>query len=158
LDLDDLHYSTEHVWVSLDDDQQATLGLCECALDDPVEIRKLQLRREGDEILKDEVFGRFTTSEPGVFRLYSPLSGEITEFNEEALENPEVILEDPYEEGWLIRLALSNEAELDDLMTREEYEEFIERELLGHSEDEKEDDEDEEDEDEDDEEEGELYF
>jgi len=155
LDLDDLHYSTEHIWVRLDDDQQATLGLCESALEAPVEIRKLQLRREGAEILKDEVFGRFTTSESGVFRLYSPLSGEITEFNEEALENPEVILEDPYEEGWLIRLALSNEAELDDLMTREEYEEFIESELLGHPEDEEDEDEDE---DEDEEEEGELYF
>lgn len=126
LDEDDLRYSPEHMWVRMDDGQQVTVGLCEEFLADRVLIRKLHLVSEGDDVAKDDVFGRLTTTGSGVFRLYSPVSGEVVEVNEDAVESPDVIIEDPYQDGWLIRVDLSNLADFDDLMTRDEYDEFLE--------------------------------
>ena len=126
MDQDDLRYSPEHMWVRMDDVQLATVGICEDFLGDRVEIRKLTLLAEGDEIVKDEVVGRVVTLGSGVFRLYSPVSGEVTEVNDEAVDSPDVIIEDPYQDGWLIRVELSNLEEFDDLMTREEYDDFLE--------------------------------
>ncbi len=127
LDNDELRYSAEHhLWVRLDDYRAATIGICEDYLEDGLEIRKLQLPSEGDEVVKDDIFGRITTTGAGVLRLYAPVSGEITEVNEDALDSPDVVLEDPYQDGWLIRIELTNMTEFDELMTRDEYEETAE--------------------------------
>jgi glycine cleavage system H protein len=125
LELDDARYSPEHIWVRITEDNQALVGLTEEALDEQEDIKKLKLASEGDEFAKDEPFGRLTTTRPSVLRLYAPVSGEVIEVNEEILDAPEMILEDPYEEGWLIRIEISSMSEFDDLMTREEYEEFL---------------------------------
>lgn len=149
MEQDELRYSTEHLWVRIEEDQRATIGLTEDAFQDGEEITKIRLLAEGDEIIKDETFGRLTTSRPAVIRLYAPVNGEILEVNEDILDAPEMILEDPYEEGWLLRVEITNMTEYDDLMTRDEYDDFV-----GEAEDElDEDDLDEEDLDEDDEDE-----
>lgn len=146
MDIDELRYSVEHLWVRLDVDNRATIGVSEEAFGDQTEIKSLELPSEGDEIIKDEVFGIIRTVGAGLFRLYAPLSGDITEVNEEALDVPDVIVEDPYLEGWLIRVEFSNMTEFDDLMTRDEYEEFFEEEDLEEEEErELDDDEDEDD-------------
>jgi glycine cleavage system H protein len=125
LDLIEPRYSPEHIWVRLDDDNQATIGISEEALENEDEISRIKLPTEGDTIAKDEAFGRITTAGRNVIRLYCPVSGEVVEVNDDILDAPEMILEDPYEEGWLVRLEISNIAEYDDLMTRDEYDDFL---------------------------------
>ncbi len=125
MDLEVLRFSPEHIWVRLNDDQQVTIGLAEEAFEDQEEIAKVRLPMEGEEFIKDETFGRVTTSRPAILRLYAPVSGEVVEVNEDLLDAPEMILEDPYEEGWLMRIEISNLSEYDDLMTEEEYGDFL---------------------------------
>ncbi len=129
MDLHALRYSTERLWVRLEDDNQATIGLTDEALEDFDELTKIRLPAEGDEFSKDEPFGRLFVGSGTGLRLLSPLSGEVMAVNEDIVDAPEAILEDPYEEGWLIRLDLTSMSEYDDLMTREEYDEFIDDEF-----------------------------
>ena len=128
MDLHALRYSAEKLWVRLEDDNQATIGLTDEALEDFDELTKIRLPAEGDEFSKDEPFGRLSVGSGTGLRLLSPLSGEVLAINEDIVDTPEAILEDPYEEGWLIRLDLNSMSEYDDLMTREEYDEFIDEE------------------------------
>lgn len=128
MDLHDLRYSAEHLWVRLDDDNHATIGVTEEALEDKNDITKIRLPSEGDEFSKDEPFGRLGVSGGNAaagFKLYAPLSGEIIAVNDDLVDAPEAILEDPYEEGWLVRMEISAMSEYDDLMTREEYDDFV---------------------------------
>ncbi len=129
MDLHALRYSAERLWVRLEEDNQATIGLTDEALEDYDELTKIRLPAEGDEFSKDEPFGRLSVGSGTGLRLLSPLSGEVVAINEDIVDAPEAILEDPYEEGWLIKLELSNMSEFDDLMTREEYDEFIDEEF-----------------------------
>ena len=130
MDLHTLRYSAERLWVRLEDDNQATIGLTDEALEDYDELTKIRLPAEGDEFAKDELFGRLSAGSGATgLRLLSPLSGEVVAVNEDIVDTPEAILEDPYEEGWLIRLELNSMSEYDDLMTRDEYDEFIDEEF-----------------------------
>ncbi|MGL4207955.1 MAG: glycine cleavage system protein H [Candidatus Adiutrix sp.] len=131
MDLHALRYSPEKLWVRLEDDNQVTIGLTDEALEDFNELTKIRLPAEGDEFAKDEPFGRLSVGRGTGLRLLMPLSGEVLEVNDDIVDAPEAILEDPYEEGWLIRLDLSAMSEYDDLMTRDEYDEFIDEEFSG---------------------------
>ena len=128
MDLHALRYSAERLWVRLEDDNQATIGLTDEALEDYEELTKIRLPAEGDEFAKDEPFGRLFGSGATGLRLLAPLSGEVVAINEDIVDAPEAILEDPYEEGWLIRIEINAMSEYDELMTREEYDEFIDEE------------------------------
>ena len=84
---------------------------------------------EGEEVVKDDSFGRIITANQGSFRLYSPVNGEIIEVNEDVVEeSPELIQEDPYGDGWLLRVEIPNTTEYDNLMTRAEYEDLLNEE------------------------------
>lgn len=135
MDLHALRYSPERLWVRLEDDNQVTIGLTDEALEDYDELTKIRLPAEGDEFSKDESFGRLSVGSGTGLRLLSPLSGEVVAVNEDIMDAPEAILEDPYEEGWLIRMDLNSMNEYDDLMTREEYDEFIDEEYGDEAED-----------------------
>jgi glycine cleavage system H protein len=154
LDLHTLRYSAEKLWIRLEDDNQATIGLTDEALEDYDELTSIRLPAEGDEFSKDEPFGRLSVGAGTGLRLLAPVSGEVVAVNEDIVDTPEAILEDPYEEGWLIRLDLTSMSEYDDLMTRDEYDEFIDEEFgddgLDDSDDDDDEDEDDEDYDEDD--------
>lgn len=129
MDLHALRYSAERLWVRLEDDNQATIGLTEEALEDLDELTKIRLPAEGDEFSKDEPFGRLSVGSGTGLRLLAPLSGEVMAVNDDIVDAPEAILEDPYEEGWLIRLDINSMSEYDELMTREEYDDFIDEEF-----------------------------
>ena len=144
MDLHALRYSAERLWIRLEDDNQATIGLTEEALEDYDELTKIRLPAEGDEFSKDESFGRISVGSGTGLRLLSPLSGEVVAVNDDIVDAPDAILEDPYEEGWLIRMELNSMSEYDDLMTREEYDEFIEDEFGENVDDDDDYDEDEE--------------
>jgi glycine cleavage system H protein len=130
LDLNKLKYSPELVWVRLDDEHQATIGLTEEALRDYTELTKIRLPSEGEDFTKDEVLGHLFAGRGRGFKIIAPMSGEILAVNEDLMDAPEAILEDPYEEGWLVRQSVTVISEVEDLMTRYEYEDFVEEELL----------------------------
>ncbi len=140
MDLHALRYSPERLWVRLEDDNQVTIGLTDEALEDYDELTKIRLPAEGDEFSKDEPFGRLSVGSGTGLRLLSPLSGEVLAINEDIVDAPEAILEDPYEEGWLIRMDLNSMSEYDDLMTREEYDDFIDEEYGDEADDDEDDD------------------
>lgn len=159
MDLHLLKYSTERLWVRLEDDNRATIGLTEEALEDYDELTKIRLPSEGDEFAKDEPFGRLSVGSGTGLRLLSPLGGEILAINDDIIDTPDAILEGPYEEGWLIRVELSSMNEYDDLMTRDEYDDFIDEDSSddGLSSDDDDYDDDDEDEEDDEDSEGKDY-
>jgi len=129
----EIRFSRDHLWIRLDDDIRATVGLTDHLQEKLGEIYSLPLPEEGEEIIKDEPF---TTVEAknGRRELIAPLSGEIVELNHETLEVPEIVNEDPMSEGWLLKVELSASQDFDELLTEEEYEDFLAEEEEGEEE------------------------
>jgi glycine cleavage system H protein len=120
----EIRFSRDHLWVRLDDDSRATLGLTDYLQEKLGEIYSLPLPEEGEEIIKDDPFGTLEAKN-GRRELIAPISGEIVELNYETIEVPEIVNEDPMSEGWLLRVEMSSSQEFDDLLTEEEYEDFL---------------------------------
>jgi glycine cleavage system H protein len=125
--MENIRYSKEHVWARLDDDDRVTIGISEFAAHDWGEASLVSLPEEGAELVKDEVFG--TLEAVSVEDLFAPLSGEVSEVNAELEESPEIINEDPLHDGWLIRILVTSLADFDELLTEEEYEEYLKDEF-----------------------------
>ncbi len=120
---EDLKYSKEHEWV-LVEGKTATVGITEYAQDQLGDIVFVELPAVGDKTSKEDAFG-VVESVKAVSDVYAPVSGTVLEVNDDLPENPEIINEDPYGDGWMIKLDLSDPDELDDLMTAEEYEAYV---------------------------------
>jgi glycine cleavage system H protein len=121
-----LKYSKEHEWVATEE-SVATIGISDYAQDQLGEIVFVELPAVGDKISKDDQFG-VVESVKAVSDVYAPVTGTVIEINEELSESPEMVNEDPYGDGWLIKVKVADPAELDDLMDHEEYEELIKKE------------------------------
>ncbi len=124
---EDRLYSEEHLWVKQERGSKAVLGFSSYAPQLYGEILDLELPEEGDELEKGEIFGSVETAR-GVEELSSPVSGEVLAVNEEILEDPEIINNDPYGDGWLLKVRLSDPEELEELMSADEYEDYLEEE------------------------------
>lgn len=127
--LEELRYSKDHVWARLDDDNRVTIGITDYAQEELGDITGIDLPEEGDELVKDEPFGSIE-SHNEVSDLFSPISGEIVEINQDLLDSPEIINEDPYQDGWIIRVDIPSATEYYELLTAEEYEEYL-KEIVG---------------------------
>lgn len=122
-----LKYTKEHEWVSVNAGI-ATIGITDHAQSELGEIVYVEIETVGEVISKDDIFGTVeavkTTSD-----LFMPISGKVIEFNsnidESDGDNPGLINEDPYGEGWIIKVEIQDESELDELLTAEEYENLI---------------------------------
>ncbi len=123
---EDLLYSSEHEWVRRKGDR-VVLGITDYAQQALGDIVYLEVPDEGTQVVADEAFAE-VESVKAVSDIYSPVTGEIVKVNQKVIESPEIIHEDPYGKGWIVVIEMSDPAELDNLMTAEEYEEFI-REL-----------------------------
>ena len=121
-----LKYSKEHEWVA-SEETLATIGITDHAQEQLGEIVYIELPSIGDKISKDDPFG-VVESVKAVSDIYAPVSGTVVEINEALAESPEVVNEDPYGDGWLIKVRMSDGSDLEDLMENEEYEEMIARE------------------------------
>src|ERR1700736_5601920 len=121
-----LKYSKEHEWVAAEE-SVATIGITDHAQDQLGEIVYLELPAVGEKISKDDPFG-MAESVKAESDIYAPISGTVIEINEGLPESPEVINEDPYGDGWLIKVRVSDLSEFDDLMDSEEYEEMVAQE------------------------------
>jgi glycine cleavage system H protein len=127
--LEELRYSKDHVWARLDDDNRITVGITDYAQEELGDITGIDLPEEGDEVVKDEPFGSIE-SQNETADIFSPLGGEIVEINQELLDSPEIINEDPYQDGWIIRVDSLSTTEYYELLTAEEYEEYL-KEIVG---------------------------
>src|SRR5262249_2517867 len=105
----------------------ATIGITDHAQDQLGEIVYIELPSVGEKISRDDPFG-VVESVKAVSDIYAPVSGTVVEVNEDLPESPEVINEDPYGDGWLVKVRVTDTAELDDLMDNEEYEEMVVKE------------------------------
>ncbi len=123
---EDLKYSKEHEWARQEKDG-LVVGITDYAQESLGEIVYVELPEEGSKVSRSEAFG-VVESTKAVSDLYAPVSGTVAEINDTLLDNPELINEDPYEDGWMIRIVMSDQGELDKLMGPAEYATFIEEE------------------------------
>jgi glycine cleavage system H protein len=121
---DELRYHKEHDWARVEDDA-ATLGITWYAQDALGEIVHFEAPDVGSSVARDESYGE-VESVKAVSDLISPVSGEVVEVNQAVLDEPEKINEDPYAEGWLIKVTLSDPSEVDDLMDAASYRQLLE--------------------------------
>ncbi|PKB72081.1 MAG: glycine cleavage system protein H [SAR202 cluster bacterium Io17-Chloro-G6] len=121
---DDRKYSNEHEWVKMEDTTQALAGITVYAQNQLGDIVYVDLPKTGATIRFMEKMGE-VESVKAVSDLFSPITGEVTEVNDRLLDHPELVNEDPLGEGWLVRVTVADAAELDQLMSAEEYEAFI---------------------------------
>ena len=121
---DDLRYHPEHDWARLEGDQ-ATFGVTWYAQDALGEVVFFEPPDSGREVKKDEAYAE-VESVKAVSDVYAPLSGEVTEVNTAVAENPEKINEDPYGEGWMVKVKLSDPSEADQLMDAAAYKKLLE--------------------------------
>jgi glycine cleavage system H protein len=120
---DDLKYHPEHDWARIEGDE-AVLGITWWAQDALGELVHFEAPSVGDTVTKDEAYGE-VESVKAVSDVISPLSGEIVAVNDKAVEEPETINEDPYGEGWLVRIRLSDAGEVADLLDVDAYQAVV---------------------------------
>lgn len=119
----DLKYTKEHEWLQDNGDGTATVGVTDFAQGELGDIVFVELEEVGFEFDKDESFGTVEAVKT-VSELFAPVSGEITEINGMLEDEPELVNDDPYGDGWMIKFKISDQSELDGLMNSEEYEEI----------------------------------
>ena len=115
-----LKYTKDHEWLSLDG-EVATVGVTDFAQSELGDIVYVEVETLDETLEKEEVFGTVEAVKT-VSDLFMPISGEVIEFNEKLETNPEVVNEDPYGEGWMIKIKVSDENELNELLSSDEYE------------------------------------
>lgn len=116
----DLKYTRNHEWIRDNGDGTATIGVTDFAQSELGDIVFVELEMPGFEFEKDDEFGTIEAVKT-VSELYAPASGEIVEVNDQLEAEPELVNDDPYGEGWMVKISLSDPSELDDLMDAEAY-------------------------------------
>lgn len=119
----ELKYTKDHEWVKIDGDI-ATVGITDFAQGELGDIVYVEVETLDETLDKEEVFGTVEAVKT-VSDLFLPLSGEIIEFNEALEDEPEKVNTDPYGEGWMIKIKISDPSEVDDLMSDEDYKALI---------------------------------
>jgi len=120
----DLKYTKEHEWIRDNGDGTATIGVTDFAQSELGDIVFVELEPEGFEFEQDEVFGTVEAVKT-VSELFAPVAGEVLEINEQLEMEPELVNDDPYGDGWMVKITMSDESQLDDLMSSDEYEEIV---------------------------------
>jgi glycine cleavage system H protein len=120
---DDLKYHKEHDWARIDGDE-AVLGITWFAQDSLGELVHYEPPKEGDTITRDSSYGE-VESVKAVSDVIAPLSGEVLEVNKKVVDEPETVNADPYGEGWLVRIRLSDPSETDSLLDVSAYKQVV---------------------------------
>jgi glycine cleavage system H protein len=119
----DRRYTKQHEWVRVDDGV-STIGVTDYAQDELGDIVYIELPAPGTSVKQSEKLGEIE-SVKAVTDVYSPVSGEVVEVNEGVNDHPELVNQSPYEDGWLVRLRLTDSAELKALLTAEQYDRLL---------------------------------
>ena len=119
----DLKYTQDHEWVRIEGDQ-ATIGITDFAQGELGDIVYVEVETVGESLDKEAVFGTVEAVKT-VSDLFLPLAGEITAFNEGLEDTPELVNEDPYDQGWIIKMKISDLSQIEALLTHEGYQAVI---------------------------------
>ena len=120
---DNLQYTKDHEWVKIESGT-ATIGITDFAQGELGDIVYVEIETEGETLSLGDTFGTVEAVKT-VSDLFIPVSGKVTQINEVLEDNPEIINEDPYEKGWMIKVAVSDDSGLDQLLTSDAYKELI---------------------------------
>ncbi|MDR2414132.1 MAG: glycine cleavage system protein GcvH [Odoribacteraceae bacterium] len=119
----DLKYTREHEWIRVEG-KEAVVGITDYAQSQLGDIVFVEVETEGESLEAGSVFGTVEAVKT-VSDLYMPIAGEVLDFNEAVEDNPELVNTDPYGEGWIIRIKIENEEQLDGLLSAEAYKAHI---------------------------------
>jgi len=122
---ENLKYTKDHEWISIDGDM-ATVGITDFAQGELGDIVFVEIETKGQTLAKEATFGTVEAVKT-VSDLFMPISGEVTEVNPALESNPELVNSDPYQAGWMVKIKISNTAELNDLLDATAY-----QALTGH--------------------------
>lgn len=120
----DLKYTKDHEWVRVDGDV-AVIGVTDFAQGELGDVVFVEIETEGEVLDKGETFGTVEAVKT-VSDLFMPVGGEVSEFNEALADEPELVNKDPYGKGWMIKIKVADAAELDSLMSAEDYQKMLE--------------------------------
>ena len=124
---DDLFYTKDHEWARIEDrdgTKVATIGVTRYAVEQLGDVTQVDLPKEGESVKVAEVFGS-VESVKAVSDLFAPVTGKVVKVNSPLADSPEYVNEDPYDEGWMIQVAVTNAKELDGLLDAEAYQAFL---------------------------------
>ncbi len=119
----DLKYTKDHEWVKIDGDV-ATIGITDFAQGELGDIVYVEVETEGESLNQEEVFGTVEAVKT-VSDLFMPVSGEVIEFNTDLESAPEAVNNDPYGDGWMIKVKMSDSSEADALLSADQYKEEL---------------------------------
>lgn len=119
----ELKYTKDHEWIRIEGNT-ATIGITDFAQGELGDIVFVEIETEGETLAQHDVFGTVEAVKT-VSDLFMPLSGEVAEFNKNLETNPEVVNSDPYGDGWMIKVTMSDESEANGLMSAEEYGQLV---------------------------------
>lgn len=123
---EELHYSKDHEWIRIEGNI-GVVGITDHAQDALGDVVYVELPKAGDEFAAHESFGS-VESVKAVSEIFTPVSGEIAEANESLQDEPEKVNQDPYGDGWMIKIKMKSPGEVDSLLTAAEYEDFTKAE------------------------------
>ncbi|MDZ7742344.1 MAG: glycine cleavage system protein GcvH [Bacteroidota bacterium] len=121
---ENLKFTKDHEWIKVEGDE-AYIGITDYAQNELGDIVFVEVETEGETLDKEEAFGTIEAVKT-VSDMFMPVGGEILEFNEELEDSPEIINTDPYGKGWIVKIKLTNQDELDELLSSTQYKELIE--------------------------------
>ena len=119
----DLKYTKDHEWLRLEKNV-AFVGITHFAQSELGDIVFIDVDTQGESLEKEEVFGSVEAVKT-VSDLFMPINGEVLEFNEKLEDNPELIDSDPYGEGWIIKVSLNDDSDMEDLLSSDDYQELV---------------------------------
>lgn len=119
----DLKYTKDHEWINVDGNL-ATVGITDFAQNELGDIVYVEIETEGEDLKIADVFGTVEAVKT-VSDLFMPISGKVVEINEALESEPEIVNSDPYDKGWMIKVEISDDADLDQLLSAEDYEKLI---------------------------------
>ncbi len=120
---ENLKYTKDHEWVRVEEDF-AYIGVTDFAQGELGDVVFIEIETEGESLDKEEVFGTIEAVKT-VSDMFMPISGEVLEANPKIEDEPELINKDPYGEGWIIKISITDSSELDELLTPEQYNDLI---------------------------------
>ena len=121
-----LYYSKDHEWLKVEG-ETGTVGITDHAQNSLGDVVYVELPKAGESFAAHDTFGS-VESVKAVSELFLPVAGEVTEVNESLTDEPEKVNTDPYGDGWMLRVKLSNRGEVDSLLSAAEYEDYIKSE------------------------------
>ena len=121
---ENLKYTKDHEWIRVEG-EEAYVGITEYAQGELGDIVFIEIETEGEKLAKEEVFGTIEAVKT-VSDMFMPIAGEVLEVNEKLEDNPEVVNKDPYGDGYLVKIKITNPSEIDELLDAEAYKNLLE--------------------------------